>query len=136
MGETLAWVPDLLLKLLPAGLWCAWWLWGVNWKNAWPVLAGGGWVPVLLLTGTSALAWSQIFPSSCNCLGFPIPNFWWQLGACFALVAAALFCGWLQERLGWAPAAVSFAPPEGHHHMHGPGHHGHGLQDPGHGGHH
>ena len=136
MGETIPWLLGVLLALLPGGLWCAWWLWAVNWKKAWPVLAEGGWVPVVLLTLVSALAWSQIFPASCGCLGFPIPNFWWQLGSCAALACVALFCGWLQGRLGWGPADVSFEPPAGHHgHAHGPGHHGHGLQDHGHGHH-
>src|SRR4051794_25557032 len=84
----------LLLPWLPGGLWCAWWLWCVNWKRAWPVLARGGWLVVVLLTLVSALAWSAISPSSCRCLGFPLGNYWWQLGACTSLALVALFCGW------------------------------------------
>ncbi len=110
------------LPWLPGGLWCAWWLWGVNWKTAWGVLARGGWVGVVLLTFLSALAWSAIFPRSVTRLGVTIPNFWWQLLASFALVGVALFCGWLQGRLGWAPPEVSFDPPA---HDHGHGHHAH-----------
>ena len=110
MPESLAGVLGVMLQLLPGGLWCAWWLCCVNWKKTWPVLAGGGWAPVLLLMLVAALAWSRIFPASCNCLGFPIANFIWQLGSVTALVLVALFCGWLQGRFGWTPPDVSFEP--------------------------
>lgn len=123
MSAMLLSVLQTALPWLPAGLWCAWWLWCVDWKQAWPVLANGGWVPVVLLTFVSALAWSQIFPTTCRCLGFPMPNFWWQLGSCTALVLVALLCGWLQERLGWTPAPVTFDPPEHHDHGHAHAHH-------------
>lgn len=126
LGMVLLGLMQTLLPWLPGGLWCAWFLWGVNWKRAWPMLTGGGWLPVVLLVGTSALVWSQIFPTTCRCLGVAIPNFWWQLGACSALVVVALFCGWVQEQLNWAPAEVSFDPPaseHGHGHDHGHGHH-------------
>src|ERR1700722_8631887 len=68
------------LYVLPIGLWCVWGLCCVNWKKAHVVLVEGGWLPVALLMFISALAWSRLFPSTCNCLGFPIPNFLWQLG--------------------------------------------------------
>ena len=86
-------------------------------------LAGIGFVVLLMFI--AALSWSAIFPASCRCLGFPLPNFWWQLVAVGALTVAALFCGWLQDRLGWTPAEVSFDPPApAHdHHGHGHGHH-------------
>jgi hypothetical protein len=126
-----AWLGRALLPWLPGGLWCAWWLWCVNWKHAWPVLARGGWIVVVLLTFVSALAWSGVFPSSCDRLGFPLVNFWWQLGACTTLALVALFCGWLQGRLGLTPAEVTFDPVE-HHGDHG---HGHELA-PTHAGHH
>jgi hypothetical protein len=114
MWETVGWLAQAGLPWLPGGLWCAWFLWGVNWKHAWGVLASGGWVGVVLLTFLGALAWSAVFPR-------PTLNFWWHLGACSALAVAALFCGWLQGRLGWAPAEVSFDPPADHGH----GHHHH-----------
>lgn len=113
---------QILLPLLPGGLWCAWWLWGVNWKKAWPVLAQGAWVPVVLLMFVVTLAWAHVSPGPCNCLGFvTIPTFWWHLGAVCTLTICALFCGWLQGVLGWAPAEVSFDPPVGTAH----GSHGH-----------
>src|SRR3954470_5412778 len=84
-----------LLPWLPALAWCAWWLWCVNWQKAWPVLARGGWVPVVLLVLVSALAWSRIFPSTHPIEGVTFPNFWWQLGACTLLALLALFCGFL-----------------------------------------
>ena len=132
-----AWLGRTLLPWLPGGLWCAWWLWCVNWKHAWPVLARGGWIVVVLLTFVSALAWSGVFPSSCDCLPIPLANFWWQLGACTTLVLVALFCGWLQGRFGLTPAEVDFEPVEhpddrGHGHDHpAPAH-----AAPAHGGHH
>src|SRR5688572_26569554 len=89
------------LPWLPGGLWCAWWLWGVNWPKAWQVLARGGWVGVVLVVFASALAWSATFPSTARVLGLPLPNFWWQLGACSALAGVALFCGWLQGKMHW-----------------------------------
>jgi hypothetical protein len=134
-----SWLGQALLPWLPGGLWCAWWLWCVNWKHAWPVLARGGWIVVVLLTLVSALAWSGIFPRSCDCLGFPLANFWWQLGACTTLALVALFCGWLQGRWGLTPSEVDFEPVE-HHDDHGHGH-GHAHEPaahavPSHGGHH
>src|SRR5258706_127941 len=38
-----------LLAILPIGLWMAFWLWAVNWKMVWPVLAEGAWMPCVLL---------------------------------------------------------------------------------------
>jgi hypothetical protein len=115
-----------LLPWLPLGLWCVWWLWCVNWKHAWPVLARGAWVPVVLLTFIIALTWAYVSPSACTWLpGVSIPNFWWQLGGVSILVALALFCGWLQGVLGWAPEEVSFDPPavsDGHGHGHSAAH--------------
>jgi len=117
LATFLAAIGRTLLPWLPALAWCAWWLWCVNWKKAWPVLAGGGWVVVVLLVLVSALAWSRIFPG--KYLG--LPNFWWQLGTCSVLALLALFCGYLQGRLEWTPAEVSFDPPppeDGHHAHH------------------
>ena len=101
--------------------WIAWWLWGVNWKKAWPVLAQGAWAPAVLLIVIGALVWSRIAPSDCTCLGFvTVPNFWWQLGGVGLLAAITLFCGWLQGVFGWAPAEIDLEPPpaadHGHHH--------------------
>jgi hypothetical protein len=107
-------MPDVFplpLILLAIGLWCAWWLWAVNWKKAWPVLAQGAWVPVLLFVFTVALAWAGV-----------AGNFWRHLGLVGGLALLTLFCGWLQGKLGWAPEDVSFEPASdsGHH-----GHAGH-----------
>jgi len=110
-----------LLPWLPVLAWCAWWLWCADWKKAWPILARGGWVPVVLFILAAALAWSRIFPSSEPFPGLRLPNFWWQVGACSGLALLALFCGYLQGRFSWAPAEVSFDPPaaeEGHHEHH------------------
>ena len=105
-------------------VWVAWWLWGVNWKKAWPVLAQGGWVPLVLLMVLTALVWSQISASDFTSLELiTVFNFWWQLGAVALLVAIALFCGWLQGVFGWAPAELSLDPPAPAAHDHGHGHH-------------
>ena len=123
----------LVVELLALGLhwflllfWVAWWLCGVNWKKAWPVLAQGAWLPLVLITVVGALVWSQIAPSTCYCLGFTsVPNFWWQLGASGLLVGSALFAGWLQGIMKWAPPEINLEPP-----AHGGGHdHGHGHDD-------
>ena len=124
-SEGLGRVFTILLSLLPVGLWCAWWLGAVNWKKAWPVLAQGAWVPVVLLMLMATMAWSRIAPGPCDCLGsVKVPGPWWQLGAVCALVALALFCGWVQGYFGWTPPEVSVEPPpaahgDGHaHHAH------------------
>jgi hypothetical protein len=121
MPELPTWVSQILLPLVLLALWCAWWLWCVNWQKAWPVLSEGGWVPLVLLVLVVALAWSSISPSTCRCLGFPIANFLWQLIGVTGLTLLMLFCGWVQGRLGWTPAEVSFEPPPPEH---GHGHHG------------
>src|SRR5271156_5979089 len=90
----------------------AWWLWGVNWKKAWPVLGQGGWAPVVLLVFLGALIWAKIAPSDFTGLRLvTVPNFWWQLGGSALLAGIALFCGWLQGVMGWQPPDVNLEPP-------------------------
>jgi hypothetical protein len=88
--------------------WIAWWLFAVDWKKAWLVLARGAWAPAVLVLLIAALVWSRIEAS----------DFWWQLGAVTALAATALLCGWLQGLFGIQPAEVSVEPVVAH----GPGH--------------
>jgi hypothetical protein len=108
--------------------WLAWWLWGANWKKIWPTLAEGAWAPVVLLAMLGALVWSQLAPTDCSCLGFvTIANFWWQLGGVGLVLAATLFCGWLQGYMHWEPAEIPVEPATPGGHGHGYGHeHGHG----------
>jgi hypothetical protein len=114
---------QLLAVLLPAALWAAFWLWAINWKKVWPVLAAGGWAPVVLLTIMAALVWSRIQPGTCSCLGMiTFPNFWSQLGSVTSLVAIALFCGWLQGLMRYEPIEVSVEPPAADAHDHGAAH--------------
>jgi hypothetical protein len=107
---------------VPGYLWVIFWLFCVNWKKAWPVLAHGAWAPVLLLMLIAAEVWSRINPIPCDCLRFVIiPNFWWQLGSVATLVAIALLCGWLQHFLGWTPPEIPVEPApaaHGHHEEH------------------
>jgi hypothetical protein len=123
MPEWLDHLIAVLQVLIPFGLWCAWWLWGVNWKKTWPVLAAGGWAPALLLMAVATLVWSRVDPEPWS----GVPNVWWQLGSVCALVAVALFCGWLQGYFGWTPHEISLEPPaehDGHGHVHdGAAHH-------------
>jgi hypothetical protein len=116
--------PYFLALLLP-GLWCAWWLWGVNWIKLWPTLAKGAWLPVVLLAVMAAVVWAQVQPSQCDCLGFvTLPNGWWQVGTVALLLALALFCGWLQGYFGWMPEEISVEPPPlEHDHGHAHAHH-------------
>jgi hypothetical protein len=118
-------VYDVLLWVIPALLWVVFWVWAVDWRKLWPLLGQGGWAPLVLLMVAVALAWSQLDPSTSVRLGFPVPNFWWQLAVVAFLVATALFCGWLQGSFGWAPPEVELEPPgaPGQHHAHGHGHH-------------
>jgi hypothetical protein len=96
-------------------VWVVWWLWAVNWKKCWAALAEGAWAPVVLLMFLSALVWSRLDASPCACLGVvSIPNFWWQLGYVGLLAALALFCGWLQGLMNWAPAELDLDPPVHH----------------------
>jgi hypothetical protein len=105
-------------------VWIAWWLGGVNWRRAWPALASGGWAPVVLLMVVTALIWSRLDPSACNCLGIvTVSTFWWQLGDVGMFVGLALLCGWLQGVFGWAPPEVNLEPPVHADHDHGHGHH-------------
>lgn len=110
---------QLALNLWLVIAWVAWWLLGVNWNRLWPVLRQGGWMPLVLLMIGTALAWSQIAPGTGLFLGFlAVPNFWWQLGWVIALVLTALFCGWLQGVLDWAPAEINLDPPAAADHGH------------------
>jgi hypothetical protein len=119
LGDMLSPLTPFLLALLPWAVWCVWWLWGVNWRKAWPMLAEGGWAPVVLLMLMTSLAWASIDPRPCDCLRFAvIPNGWWQFGEVCTLAALALFCGWLQGYFGWTPREVSVEPPPPEHDPH------------------
>jgi hypothetical protein len=121
---------DLLVQLLALAMhwsllivWVAWWLWGVNWKKTWPVLAQGAWAPLVLLMLVSAQVWSRLAPGECN-LGFVVvANFWWQLGAVGLLVALTFLCGWIQQIFHWAPPEIDLGPAAhadpSHGHAHG-----------------
>ena len=67
-----AWFYDVgqtLLKLLPGGLLTVWCLWAVNWRRTWPVLAAGGWVPLVLIGLMAAYVWSLVWPTNALVLG-------------------------------------------------------------------
>jgi hypothetical protein len=108
---------------LAIAAWCVWWLWGVDWRKAWPALASGGWSPALLILIVSAVVWATVSPGEWVISeGFKVPHFWRHVGGVAALAGLALFCGWLQGRLGWAPAEIAIEPP-GSGSEHGHGHH-------------
>ncbi|GBD37683.1 hypothetical protein HRbin36_02819 [bacterium HR36] len=98
--------------------WLAWWLGLVDWREFWPVLRRGGWVPLVLGFGlVSYLAWL---------LGIALPGAT-ELGAlapiatCLALLASVLLCGWLQTVFAWYPVEISFETPGQSEHVgHGP----------------
>ena len=116
LGLLLGWLGEFLVRWLLLIVWVVWWLWGVNWRRAWAVLAEGAWVPLLLAMIAGALVWASLAPSDWDCLGwFRVPNFWWQLGGIGLLLALALFCGWLQELFGWTPAEIDLEPPPAVH---------------------
>lgn len=118
------------LKLLCGAAFVVWCLWGINWRRAWPILAEGGWAPLVLIGLMAAFVWSRVWPTPALVLGtLLVPNFLWQLGAVAILIGVALFCGWLQVRFGWEPAEIDFEPPA---HSHGHGHEDQGHQQTGH----
>jgi hypothetical protein len=118
------WQSQFARVLLPGAVFVTWCLWGVNWRRGWPVLAAGGWVPLVLIAVMAAYVWAQAWPTAVIVLGlFTVPNVVWQVGAVAIMVGIALFCGWLQGRLGWTPPEVDFNPP-------GHGDHGHGHEHP------
>jgi len=112
---------NVLNILLLCGLWVVWWLFGVNWRKLWPVLAEGAWAPVLLLMFMAAEVWSRVDPTPCDRLVFVVlPNYWWQLGGVTALVLVALICGRLQGLMGCTPPEYPVNPaPAVHDHGHG-----------------
>jgi hypothetical protein len=120
----------LVQVIRPHLLWivlAAWCLWAVNWRRAWPILAEGGWLPLVLIGVMAALVFSAIWPSTAVILGIlVVPNFLWQLGATAIVIGGALFWGWLQVRFGWEPPEISVEPPT---HGHGHGDHGHEHHD-------
>lgn len=132
VGRILSPLLQLVVHWLLLIVWLAWWLWCVNWRRVWPVLAEGAWAPVVLLIVIASLGWSQIAPRPLTIPGVgTLPNFWWQLSAVASLAGLTLFCGWLQGVFGWAPEEQAAAPAEahGHRHDHAHGHdhvHGHG----------
>ncbi len=105
-------------------VWVAWWLLAVNWRRLWPVLAEGGWAPLVLFVLLGAFAWSRVAPDEWYLTpGAVVPNFWWQLLAVALLAASALFCGWLQGVMGRVPPEISLEPPAAPAHGHDHGHH-------------
>ncbi len=110
-----------LTRLLPGGILVAWCLWAVNWRRLWPVLADGGWAPLVLIGLMAAACWSLIWPVDAVVFGFlRVPNGLWQVGSAGVLIGVALFCGWLQTRWGWSPPEIVLEPP-----AHAPAPHGH-----------
>src|SRR5947209_20139510 len=71
-----------VFKTLPLVAFVAWCLWGVDWRRTWPILAAGGWVPLVLIGVMAGVVWAFVFPSSALVFGFMyVHNVLWQLGA-------------------------------------------------------
>jgi hypothetical protein len=111
-GHTFArWLPVLVLIV--------WSLWGTNWRRLWPVLAEGGWIPLVLIGIMAAAVWAFVFPKNVIVLGFmPVANGLWQFGAVTLMICLSLACGWLQGRMNWYPPEISFDPPPPVHDPH------------------
>jgi hypothetical protein len=116
------WLPQAtpsVLKVALLVLFVGWWLWGVNWRKAWPVLAEGGWMPLVLIGIMAAFVWSRIWPSTAILFGlFAVPNVLWQLGTVTLVIGLILFCGWLQTRYRTYPPEISLDPPPPSHDPH------------------
>jgi hypothetical protein len=118
LGQLFTVLGQLVVQLVALGahwilliVWLTWWLYGVNWRKLWPVLANGGWAPLVLLVLMVSLVWSRLQTSSTGFIGVSLPNFWWQLGYLAVLTGIALFCGWLQGVMHWEPAEINLEPP-------------------------
>jgi hypothetical protein len=117
-------VATTIVTLLAAALWCAWWLWCVDWKKLWPVLASGAWAPVVLFVAMGGAVWAQLDQKDLTWPGYYVPSLAWHVGAALVLAAVALLCGWLQGVFGWSPPEFPVHPaPADHGHGHDHGHH-------------
>ena len=116
---------EVLVALLPGGVLAVWCIWAVNWKKTWPVLAVGGWIPLVLVLLMTAKVWSLIDRRPLTIAGVTLHNYWWQLGATGILAGFALFCGYLQGQWNCEPESISLDPPDSHD-DHGHDGHGHG----------
>jgi hypothetical protein len=127
--ESLPQIRSVFVTLLPVGVLVVWMLWAVDWRRAWPVLAAGGWLPLTLIGLMAAFVWSRVWPSTAILFGVVfVPNILWQLGAVGLLIGLALFCGWLQTRLGWYPPEIDLEPPaHGPESAHAATHDGHAV---------
>src|SRR5215207_8887702 len=111
--EAIPWWHDTartLARYLPVLALIVWCLWAVNWRKAWPVLAAGGWVALVLIAVMGAVVWSLVFPVPLGVAGVLVPNGLWQTAAVTLLVGIVLACGWLQTWLGAHPPELSFEP--------------------------
>lgn len=108
----------VLLRLLPLAVLTIWCLWAVNWRKAWPVLAAGGWAPLVLIGLMAAAVWPMIWPVPLRIAGLgTMPNGVWQPIAVALVLCVVLFCGWVQSRSGYTPPEVDLNPPT-HDHGH------------------
>src|SRR6516164_4816245 len=108
LGQLLAPLIQSAVSWLLLLVWIAWWLWAVNWKKVWPVLAQGGWMVVALLIVVAALVWSEMAPNTGYVFGGLLVGsaFLRHLILVSILALVALACGWLQGMLGWEPAEI------------------------------
>ena len=124
LGQLLAPLIQSAVSWLLLLVWIAWWLWAVNWKKVWPVLAQGGWMVVALLIVVAALVWSEMAPNTGYVFGGLLVGsaFLRHLILVSILALVALACGWLQGMLGWEPAEIDLEPAAASA-DHGHGHH-------------
>jgi hypothetical protein len=114
---------SVLSVVLPIALWCAWWLWCVNWAKLWPVLGRGAWAAAVLFVLMGGVVWARIDPAPLTWPGYYLPALTWHLGAAVILACVALVCGWLQGVMGWTPPEFPVHPVvAAHGHDHGHGH--------------
>lgn len=109
----------VLISLLPMGILVVWFLLAVDWKKAWPVLAAGGWAPLVLIGLMGAYVWTLVWPRDLHLpLGY-LDNGLWQFLAAALLIGVVLLCGWLQSRWGHAPPEFNLDEPAHHGGDHG-----------------
>jgi hypothetical protein len=117
---------SVLLVLLPGAIWCAWWLFCVNWPKLWSALARGAWTGVVLFILVCGSVWARLDPRDLAWPGYYISALPWHIGAAALLACLAFLCGWLQGVLGWTAPEFPVHPvaaEHGHGHANGHGHH-------------
>lgn len=87
-----------LIPWTPLIAWVAFWLFAVNWRQLYPVLAKGGMIAVLLIGLMAVLVWSMIAPDPAEhvLFGLHVSNAVGKIVYVTGLIVIAFLCGSVQ----------------------------------------